>query len=309
MGISFVEFRVAMETYGAKKLPDGIGSRYAVPVPCFSVGETIFLHSGSYYIVQRGTEASREIMNRAMAEFGEKDPGGDNYWYGEIHSIKGILTLAAMLENKYSKEWINELTNATYKKLLECSLITKSEYSPRTKKLLKKIAEFDSLVNPFSNNELVLKDPIEYLDRLKLSIRYKEDDEEPFARFYLEEESIEIKYDNDPDGWTYNTLMYVQRNGLNGCINLIHYYEKGDKSKPADEVIYLDYDANRKSYDDHPDDIDLRISLKTGLAWKTYHEEEAAPVTDEQVKLMLTHLNMCIKRIKSSIIRYMIRES
>ena len=184
-----------------------------------------------------------------------------------------------------------------------------SYVSKRAIKLLKKIAEFDSFVNPFSNNALVLKDPIEYIDRLKLSIRYTEDDEETFARFYLEEESIEIKYDNDPDGWTYNTLMYVQRNGLNGCINLIHYYEKGDKSKPADEVIYLDYDANRKSYDDHPDDIDLRISLKTGLAWKTYHEEEAAPVTDEQVKLMLTHLNMCIKRIKSSIIRYMIKES
>ena len=39
-----------------------------------------------------------EIMNRPMAEFGENHPGGDNFWWDKIHSIKGILTLSVMLD-------------------------------------------------------------------------------------------------------------------------------------------------------------------------------------------------------------------
>ena len=73
MGLSISEFRIAMETYGAKRLDDTRGTRYNVKVPCFSVGDVIFLHSGSYYIVNRGREISDEIMKRAMAEFNEEE--------------------------------------------------------------------------------------------------------------------------------------------------------------------------------------------------------------------------------------------
>lgn len=117
MGITIREFQAAMETYGAERLPNCKGSRYSVSVPCFNVAGTIFLHSGSYYIVQRGEIASEEVMNSAMAQLGEKHPGKDHFWWGEIHSIRGILTLAAMLDRKYSKELVDELTNETYKKL------------------------------------------------------------------------------------------------------------------------------------------------------------------------------------------------
>ena len=164
MGISIAEFRVAMETYGAKRLPDQEGSRYNILVQCFTIGDVNFLHSGSYYIVRRGNRAPDEIMDKAMAEFGEKHPGGDNFWWGEIHSIKGILTLAAMIEGKYSKELINELANTTYKKLLECSLIQtnvefpfQSNQSPKMEELYKKLAEYSNIVNPFGNDTIEKK--------------------------------------------------------------------------------------------------------------------------------------------------------
>lgn len=110
MGISIREFQVAMETCEATRLTDRKGSRYNISVPCFEVRGVEFLHSGSYYIVLRGNKVPEEIMNQAMAELGEKHPGGTNFWWGEIHSIRGILTLAAMLECRYSKKLIDELT-------------------------------------------------------------------------------------------------------------------------------------------------------------------------------------------------------
>lgn len=121
-GITIREFQVAMETYGAERLSNCSGSRSGVSVPCFNVAGTKFFHSGSYYIVYREKDVPEEIIKLAMAEFGEKHPGGDNFWWSTVHSIKGMLTLAAMLEGKYSKEMVDELTNKTYKKL-DCSSI------------------------------------------------------------------------------------------------------------------------------------------------------------------------------------------
>ena len=64
MGISIAEFRVAMETYGAKRLPDRAGSRTGTDVPCFAIGDVLFLHSGSYYIVQQGNNVPKEINTK-----------------------------------------------------------------------------------------------------------------------------------------------------------------------------------------------------------------------------------------------------
>lgn len=315
MGISIAEFRVAMETYGAKRLPDRAGSRTGTDVPCFAIGDVLFLHSGSYYIVQQGNNVPKEIMNKAMAEFGEEHPGRKNFWWGETHSVKGILTLVAMLEGKYNKELIDELTNKTYKKLLECSLIQKNvelpfqcNHSPKMEKLCQKVVEYNNIVNLFGNATFDLKEPIEYFDSLKLSIASFKESDIPYARLTLEGKSSQAKYDNDSNGWCYDTMILVQKNRKNGYIIMGHYYNNGRNYRPVDEVVRLDYKSKSGSYDHDPDDIDLRISLKTGMAWQTYKEEEAAPATDEQINIMITHLNKSIKKIKKRIIRYMINK-
>ena len=59
-----------------------------------------------------------------------------------------------------------------------------------------------------------------------------------------------------------------------------HYYTNDNDPLGKDEVVRLCYRAIRNSYAPHPEDIDLRISLKTALAFPTYQEEQAKPVTD-----------------------------
>jgi len=315
MGISIREFQVAMETFGAERLLNREGSRYKILVPCFQIKGIEFFHSGSYYIVHRGNVVPGDIMNRAMAELGETHPGGDNFWWGEVHSIKGMLTLATMLRGDYSKALVDELTNKAYKQLLECSLIKSnvkfpfefSTHSPKMQKLRKLLEEYSNVVNPFGNDHFKIKEPIEYLDKVKVQLTAAHEESfDAYSKLTLTSLSSEVHFINNSKSWSYWCGVSVQKDRRNGCIYLNHYYLNESDNGNVDEVVYLDYDVQRKGkapYDSHPEDIDLRISLKTGLAWKTYKEAEAVPATDEQIDVMIAHLKMSIKRLKKSIIR------
>lgn len=318
MGISFQEFSTAMETYQAIRILGQKGSRWNIPVPCFNVAGIDFLHSGSYYIVQRGGKVPKEIMNRAMAEFGEKYPGGDNFWYGEIHSVRGILTLVSMLESKYTKELVDQLTNETYRKLLSSPLIKgnaklpfkKASISQKWKEFYKLVLEHDRIANPFCKNTDLLKNPSEYLDKVNISVTFdKSSDIAISGRIELKTKNIEVQYGDNEEGWYY----YTDRcNDTEECEEIDdtfigHYYNNGVNNQPIDEVVYLDYRTG-KGYKKHPKDVDLRISLMTGLAWETFKEEEAKPVTDKQLEVMILHLKRNIERAKSIILDEMVKK-
>ena len=200
MGISICEFQTAMETYGVERVQDRKLYRDSIVVPCFQLEGIQFYHSGLYYIVNQGNDVPYDIMNRAMTELGEKHPGGDNFWRGEIHSIKGMLTLATMLTGDYNKALVDELTNKTYKKLLECSLIRSnvkfpfefSTHSPKMQKLRKLLEEYSDVVNPFGNGNFNLKEPIEYLDKIKVQLSAgHEESSDAYSRLTLNSPSLE----------------------------------------------------------------------------------------------------------------------
>lgn len=305
-GITIVEFRVAMETYHARRLADCDGTRYSIRVPNFNVSGVDFIHSGSYYIVQRGHVAPYTIMEQAMAELGEKYPGGKHFWYGEIHSVRGLLTLSAMLEGRYSKEMVDKLVNETYQKLLDLSFVKEHPvfpfhdmHSPKMETLFHLLTEYSNIVNPFADANLSLMEPIQYLDTVDISIS-------DTPRLTMSNSThIHTDFSIDSTGWYYNTFLSLQKDRKEGSISMGHYYENGSNGQPIDEVVHLFYNANLHKYFD-PDDIDLRISLKTGLAWKTYREEEATLATDEQIETMIFYLRTTIKKIKRKMIRKMI---
>ena len=317
MGISFQEFSTAMEMYQAIRILNQKGSRYNVPVPCFNVAGIDFLHSGSYYIVQRGGKAPEEIMNRAMAEFGETYPGGDNFWYGEIHSVRGILTLVSMLEGRYTKKLVNQLTNETYKKLLSSPLIKgnaklpfkKAAISQKWKEFYKLVLEYDSIANPFCKNADLLKNPSEYLDKVNISVAFdKNSDIASKVRFKLDNKNSSTDFGDNSEGWYYHTNSWndAKKGDESGYTSMGHYYTNGFDKRPIDEVVFLDYTTGG-GYKERPGDVDLRISLMTGLAWETYKEEEAKPVTDKQLEVMILHLKRSVERAKSTILNEMIK--
>lgn len=314
MSITMQEFRVTMETIGVNRLEDCWRPGYSTPVPCFEVNGTIFYHSATFYICCKGKKVPSEILCKAMAEFGETDPGDKNFWYGEIHTIKGMVTLVTMLTGNYTKEYVEELTNKIYKKLLDCkSLKTNKDFafpktdSPKMKELYKLLIEFSNSVNPYGNSKLKLKDPIEYLDYITINFAYQKT-----PKFYSRLKLATpknvycLKYNRDEYGWYYDAFLELHRNRKKGYINLGYYDTVESDETPSDSVIRLRYKAIEDRYDDQPDDVDLRISVKTGLAWKTNKEDMAKLVTDEQLDVMIMYMKLCIKKIKNKVLRKMI---
>ena len=313
MSITIREFIVAMETYGAKRLNDSLSPvRHDILVPCFNISGTYFLHSGLYYIISRGNNVPVKVMERAMSEFSEKHPGGENFWNGEIHTIKGLLTLIAMLEGKYNKSFIDEMTNKIYKKLLDCSLIKNNyplpfheKHSTKMQALYKTLEEYKNLVNPYGNNELQLKDPIDYLDSVDVSFEWWEG-KNPYTSLILSGNLCQAKYKEDEYGCFYDSVVPIQKNYKNGHIHLEYYCENENGINTVDELVHFYYKFDENCYMLDPNDLDLKISLQTGLAWQGSNKTRAKLVTDAQISIMLFHLKMTIKKLRYKIVKNMI---
>lgn len=313
MGISIKEFSTAMEVYGATRLPNHIGSRYNVSVPCFEINGIMFFHSGSYYIVNRNREVPERILNEAMAELGEKHPGGSNFWWGEVHSVRGMLTLASMLENKYDKNQVDQMTSDVYEKLLSHQKIQTNfefpyrdtAFSHKFAQMHKLVIKFDKKVNPFADSKQTMLSPKEYLSKIKVGIGSYDEESASVNLTLTSKRTTSVTMSNSSSGVSYRSAFDVRNKGSNkkGYLILSHYYAPEKRSEPDDEIIYLNY-SPYSDYKKHPEDIDLRISLKTGLAWATYEMQDAHSVTDEELDTMINYLKLYMRRIQKNIIRH-----
>jgi len=304
MGISIREFEVAMEVYGARRLSDERGSRYNILVPCFEVEGTVLLHSGSYYIVQRNFVASSDIMEKAISECDEIYPGGHNFWYGEIHSIKALFILVSMLEDRYSKEKVRDLINATYKKLFNSKFLTNNanekikifDYSFLTSKkaalmsrLCAVINEFDNIANPLSKAEDFAREPVEYLNRVRVKIS----ESNPTFVSSLSNGSTTLVYRvTDSDHQQHS----IEVDNEDSWITLSHY------SNENDEIIHL---SHRWAHDYDYQDIDWNFSMKSTLIWTTIEPEKTKLATLNELKKIMEYLEMAISKGKIEVLVHM----
>lgn len=312
MKISTAEFQIAMETFGAKNLSNHECSKIiGVYAPCFSVADVVFYHSGTCYVATSGKEVPEAIMNKAMEVFGEKYPGGQNFSHDEIHSVRGLLTLSAMLEEKYSKELIDKLTNKTYQKLMEISSIRTNDESyfksirlPKFSKLLEKLIEFNKIVNPFGNSHANLKQPSEYLDEVEFSAGYNEDGD----WVALKKGDYYASYDINVDGYWYYEANIPYENGFIAIKHFLLPYN--DAKHPNDEIIYIwhQVDKNEKAYEKDAKIIELKIRLKNGMFLQFDNEIPDSPATCEQIDFMSTYLDKVMKEIYDGLIRYVIND-
>ena len=312
MGISMIEFQKAMEIAGVKRLPDTFDPLMPnFRVPCFEIGDTFFIYTNSDFgsshggIMQRGKEVPNEIMFQAMAEVGEKDLDSEHFCNGRILSIKGILTLATMLQNRYSKDIMNRLMNQTYKVLLD-EIVFRYPYpglvyyclpfdNNRTE-LCHMIMEFDKAVNPFFDQSLSFKEPSKYLDRVDISTAKGEG---YFNIALKRKKSVEMCYSTDEHGRTYEGYFFTGT-ASNEYFKIVHYYHNGLLKNRREEGIYL-VDRSKPSKE-----IDFHISLGiVQLTWKQCQENKARVATDQDIELMMKYLKLAIKKIRKNILYHM----
>lgn len=302
MEITIRQFVIAMETYGAKKMPDIKSPRTHCIVPVFRVGEFEFLHSGSDYVVPYMRKIPDEIIQRAIQECGEEHISE----YQLVFSIKGMLTLAAMIDNKYSKDSVDGMINKTYQKLLsEMDIYSSLEFpfqnaqSPKMEELCNLLTVFCKVVNPFESG-MKLKDPIDYLNLIE---RISCEDNTRLC-LSTETESACTLLIKDKSGWMYHGKCSNEKNHNKGGIVIEHNYNDGTNQEfPLDETVLLSYESNEETQE-----FVLEISLKTGLAWENYEEEKAMPVTEGQIQMVIDCLKISIEQIRQNIVRYMVSD-
>ncbi|MBR1884613.1 MAG: hypothetical protein IJ809_06815 [Clostridia bacterium] len=311
MSISTREFSVTMEVLGANRLRDVIGTRFDILVPCFETSGVTFFHSGSYYILSENLNES--VLREAIGKVGEEKSGDKHFWFGEIHTITGLITLCLVLEKEYSKERFDEVINKVYSKLLDVESIknydlrtnVKDTKNIRLKLLLSLLREFDSYVNPYANKNLTLSSPSNYLEKLDVSFLSSEEKYEKNFSLIISSDNACTKFCYDVNEQYYKTEKYIKGKWKDVLVeySIIHYTHNNE------ECVYLsviDISGQSLNLEDDKLDIDLRINLSTLKAWKTYHENEMQELTLKQINTVIHFVRKAIHYIKKNVINQMI---
>ena len=217
-----------------------------------------------------------------------------------------------MVDEKYSKNFVDDLMNTIYKKLLDNpefkknnSVVFRNLKTNNAYELYNLLSDFSRIINPYADIFVETKEPIDYIDNTKLGIAV----EDRFVQFWLTNTPCQVTFKNGNDGWMYDATATIDRKYYKGVLCIGHYYNNGTDGRPVDEVVRLDYiERNNEESEMSEEDIDLRISLKTGLAWSEKQSiKEAKPVTEDQVEEIIAHLKVLIKKVQKRIYKPMIK--
>ena len=311
MSISTREFCIAMEIIGATKLNDRFYPKHTRYVPCFQVNGVDFIHGGDGFVVTVNHKIPRELLECAMAEFGEKYPEGYNFRWDEIHSVEGILTLCTMLKNCYSKELVQSFVDEIYYKIIEQShAITNNHPHFHTSKMdliLSFVNAYDNIINPFGNATLKLKKPSQYMKDIKVFFSIPDEDT---TIVRLKNLNTQTEFSKTLTEWHYSSMFWNTSNTSydGGYTSVDHHFEISRKSKTISEYILLQY-TSHDDYRDYPGDIFIKLDLKNAMTCKPYIEKEPHLATDEELDLIILHLQNTICRIKQDILKYLVRST
>lgn len=177
--------------------------------------------------------------------------------------------------------------------------------NPSMRKLYELIAEFDSLVNPFGNPKYVVRNPKTYLS--EINVKYVQNAYK--INLTLSSSSVELTNNTyfGENKWNYQFSTWSDKERKReGKVTLLnHYYDNSKDKEEPDEIIYLYHSAG--GFAPQNGDIDLRISLKTGLAWKDY---DGIPrvASQNQINIMIKHLKNSIRIIRQELINKIVEE-
>lgn len=291
MTISNFEFRVAMETYKAKKID------YSIK-PCYDIAGVKFLKKFEN-CVSLLPYGNKELISHSITETRKIFPSHIKGHF--IFSIKALFTLATLIDGVYSEENVNGLTNKTYKKaikIIESINMTNSPYrnslNLKMIELYNLLDQYKSIVNPFLKSRN-LKDPIMYLDK--------------FDDFYIEKFMLRNGFEVCMTSGSYSSIFYVIKDELSlvttmydtiipkasGYINIHYIYV--DSPKKKDEIVSFHYKANKSI--SSLNDIHWTFSLKAV-------EEESRPLNEKQLKTIIVALKETIIVLENELLSKML---
>ena len=308
MGISTHEFCIAMELLGATKLSDRFYPKHTRYVPCFQVGDAEFLHGGDGFVVQANHKIPRELLEKAMSEFGETYPEGYNFRWDEIHSVEGILTLCTMLENRYDKEFVQSLVDQIYIKIIENSQAKSNKqlhfHTSKMDLILALVEAYDNIVNPFGDSTLKMKKASEYMKDIKVFFSISDEDA---TIVRLKNLNTQTEFSKTDTNWHYNSMFWNTSNITydGGYTSIDHSFEITRNNKSISEYLLLQY-TSQDDYRDYPGDVFIKLDLKNAMTCRPFIDKEPHLATNEELDLIIKHLQNTMNRLKQDILTYMV---
>lgn len=308
MAISLKEFQVAMDVLDAQKLYDRELSIYDnILVPCFKVGDVTLTYSGFSYIEPLGSIIPKNIFFQAIVEFGQELLDSFDLEYGTVLTLRGLVVISLMLQNRYSKELANSLIDRIYSILLSYPKIKFNFGIPFTlvpsskiKELCAVVSEYDNCVNPFATYYYVLRPASSFLDDVTVNLIVEETD---IVNLTLYSKMLNTEFRMSVDGFQYFTCAWYDslKSIHRPHVAVTHLFHTGHDGNPVDEIISIDRSIIGH-LNCHPNDVHLNISIHSGLAWETGNKHQATIATDEQIDIAIAFLRSSIRKIRNNIL-------
>ncbi|MCI9178191.1 MAG: hypothetical protein HFJ28_06580 [Clostridia bacterium] len=180
MRISVREIEVAMkhlgglEVYGAENGgPTYQVERGQIKPECHFRAKVV--NKKDAVFLKQAQKALKELGERKWPVKDDFEPYGD----GLVQSVRGLVALVLVIQNRFSEELLNEMVNEIYQDVLSAPWISQNlsqmftqvaEYDEKVQELATLLQELTRMVNPFANPNIKLKQPIEYLDRIAINV-------------------------------------------------------------------------------------------------------------------------------------------
>ncbi len=251
-----------------------------------------------------------------------KDEMGNTYvdTY-HIDSIEGLVYILSEIKYFYEVRTYTEesrkalvreqkeLIAQVYRSLLEDGnpTITTEEWmkahkipvSEECDEIRKLVNQFDGVVNPYINGEVEVKDPSEFVGKVKMNMAY---DRHNLICMYINVDGVKALYARDVEGR--NQDEYLQY--------ILSYDVTPTYRMSVDHTVCDEYDEIRLygfRKNDYSDEgkMDLRYDMRTGLVHSTYGNVHH-PMTEDEKELFISEINKALKMGQKLILNRMTKK-
>lgn len=170
----------------------------------------------------------------------------------------------------------------------------KGEYD----EIVELVKQFDETVNPYINSEVEVKDPIDFINKVKMNIYY--------GRFN------ELHMTLETDGGEARCFRGTESRDKSEFLQYVLFYKlRPDYIMDVDHTVCDEYDEIRlygfKSDHSSDEGIDLRYDMNTGMVHSSYRNNYH-PITEEERELFISELNKALKAGQKLILNRMTKK-
>ncbi len=290
--ISIAQFINVMRLLKARKVEEN--SYYTgKDNPTFEIKGIYFRHSGKYFICTYNKEIPVEIREKAKEILGDKGNRGVHFWYGEIHTVLGLVTVVTMINNNYTQEYVNSIIDKVYQKLFKAYVVNKkinfktSEYS--IEKITVVLEKFHRITNPLLSKELKLINPNLYENKLKL---WYDLENTSYGCITLKTDEYFINFKRKNKKWAFR-----YEDDENESI-ITHYY---DPKEYKEEILFIRYYTKNEN-SDISTEYRLNLGLQTGSILDEDKKMNERLISQIEIDLVIQKIEQAIRNIEENII-------